>query len=82
MSRARQNPRGPRVPRLVRVGSGVHTHMLNPETGLHSCRSGINAGRGGPSGAVPQIKAAPRGAVLTCGRCKKLWAMNEDAKAE
>ena len=80
MARTRRNPRGLPVKHLgatlVLVGErGEHTHLYNPHSQLHACKSGINAGRGGPSGAMPRL--IPTDAkVLTCYRCVKLASYN------
>jgi hypothetical protein len=81
MAKARPNPLGLDVPgaRLVRVGQGKATHMFNFRRQEHSCRSGVNAGRGGPSGAKPVVRDAPRASKLTCYRCIKLAEINKAA---
>lgn len=81
MLRARPNPLGLRSPdaRVVHVGRGVHTHLFDPMRGAHLCRSGFNAGRGGPSGAEPDVHDAPRASVVTCYRCVKLAEINKAA---
>lgn len=80
MARSRQNPRGLPVltqgATIVRVGRhGKHTHLYNPHSGLHACKSGVNAGRGGPSGAVPELYETDA-TEITCYRCAKLATMN------
>lgn len=81
MRDARPNPLGLRAPgaRVVRVGSGKHTHFFDPNRGAHLCRSGFNAGRGGPSGAEPELREAPRATVVTCYRCIKIATINKEA---
>jgi hypothetical protein len=79
MSRARQNPIGLPLPvsvRLVRAGSGEHTHILNPKTGQTLCRSGF-----GRSGGQQKLFASNANHV-TCYRCVKLAQMNEAAGRE
>lgn len=73
MSRARRNPIGKLLPgnTLVRVGAGVHVHILNPETGRQLCNSGF--GRSGRNQQVFQSEAT----AATCYRCIKLAEMNE-----
>lgn len=76
--KARLNPYGAPAPAgvdVVRVGQGQHTHVFNPETGMHLCNSGKNAGRGGPSGAVPTLYRSDANFV-TCYRCAKLLGIN------
>ena len=80
MARTRQNPRGLPVLQegatIVRVGRhGKHTHLYSPVTGMHACKSGINAGRGGPSGAMPELYETDA-TEITCYRCAKLAHMN------
>lgn len=76
--RAKLNPLGLQVDaQLVRVGQGKHTHLYNPRTRLHACRSGVNAGRGGPSGAIPELHPVDSRRI-TCYRCAKLAQMNMD----
>lgn len=52
---------------VVRVGGGEHTHVLNPKTGAHLCRSGIK------KGVVPPLYESDADYV-TCYRCTKLLA--------
>jgi hypothetical protein len=79
-TRARKNPYGRPAGDVVvvDVGAGRFTHALNPETGVHLCRSGINAGRGGKSGARPEVSKS-RSKFITCYRCQKLLSINERA---
>lgn len=81
MSLARPNPIGLRVDggQVVRVGEGLHTHLLDPYRGAHLCRSGFNAGKRGGSGASPEYRPTPRATVVTCYRCIKLAQINMDA---
>lgn len=78
MSVARENPIGLRVSdaQVVRVGKGMHTHLLDPARGAHLCRSGFNAGKRGGSGTAPVYRATPRATVVTCYRCIKLAEIN------
>lgn len=72
MSGARRNPIGLPVPqglKLVRVGSGEHTHIYNPKRGAHLCRSGIKFG------VVPPLYET-KANFVTCYRCAKLLAMD------
>jgi hypothetical protein len=60
----------------VLVGKlGKFTHLYDPNTGMHACKSGINAGRGGPSGASPALYAT-NARRITCYRCAKLAEIN------
>lgn len=76
MARARQNPLGistsPET-RLVRVGAGEHSHILNPDTGQTLCESGF--GRSGRSQQLYKSDATQ----ATCYRCAKLATMNLEA---
>jgi hypothetical protein len=57
---------------VVRVGQeGEHTHILNPKTKAHYCRSGIKHGK------VPTIYASDA-KLVTCQRCMKLAHMGLD----
>jgi len=82
MAKARSNPLGLHVAAdpgvaVVLVGDhGKKTHLYNPHTRMHACRSGINAGRGGPSGAKPKIYES-RSRTITCYRCAKLATFNK-----
>lgn len=73
---ARENPLGLPVPKevtLVRVGKeGQFTHIYNPQTGAHLCRSGIKHGR------IPTLYRS-NGRELTCYRCAKLAQINARA---
>lgn len=55
---------------LVRVGlEGEHTHIYDPETGAHLCRSGIKKGK------VPPLYQSDA-KYVTCYRCQKLAEIN------
>lgn len=73
MSRARRNPIGLPVAedvRLVRVGEGYHTHILNETTGWHLCESGLGRAKGN------QTLHPSNATQATCYRCVKLATMN------
>lgn len=87
MSRAKKNPKGLDVSGhdavLVRVGQyGKHTHLYNPKTRLHACKSGFNAGRRKKDGSAPnRARGNPalfrsEGTHITCYRCIKIALMN------
>jgi hypothetical protein len=76
MKSALRNPRGLPVGAsdegviVVRVGEeGEFTHIYNPVTKAHLCRSGIKHGK------VPPLFAS-KGSHVTCYRCAKLAAIN------
>ena len=77
MPRIRLNPLGFTLKsndgRLVRIGSGQHTHLLSPRTLTPICESG--AGRA----KEKQSLYASDGKVVTCYRCSKLAEMNVQA---
>lgn len=90
-TKAKSNPRGlhaqPQAlpttqwnldrPILVLVGKhGKFTHLYDPVLGTHACQSGKNAGRGGPSGARPELYPTDA-KTITCYRCAKLALMNQ-----
>jgi hypothetical protein len=92
MARARPNPYGypvrkargdePGMPvgrgiSVATVGEGTRTHIVGKDGG-HLCRSGINAGKAGGSGASPQLYTSSAN-FITCGRCSKLASVNERA---
>ena len=68
----------------MRVGRhGKHTHLFDPywesraePRTPHACKSGVNAGRGGPSGAEPEVYFDTEATMITCYRCAKLATMN------
>jgi len=76
--RARRNPIG--LPLhgtpLVRVGSGEHTHVLNPRTQQTLCRSGL--ARAGGEQQLFKSEATQ----ATCYRCIKLAQVNAEAGRE
>jgi hypothetical protein len=77
MRAARRNPVGlPSSASVVRLGSGEHTHFLNPKTGLTLCESG--AGRAKSSQPIYRSTAKQ----VTCYRCVKLAKMNLEAGRE
>lgn len=72
MSDARRNPIGLPAPKgavLVRAGDGEHTHALDPQTGVHLCRSGIKHGK------VPTLHKT-NARFVTCYRCIKRLSEN------
>lgn len=76
MLRARPNPIGLVVQpllHLVRLGSGEHTHVLNPNTGRTLCESG----RGRAKATQPLFRSNARS--ITCYRCAKLARLNMEA---
>ena len=77
--KAKRNPYGLRAKgnmRIIRVGKGEHTHILNPKTSLHLCCSGKNAGKKGGSGAKPTLYES-KAKFVTCYRCIKLAQANQ-----
>lgn len=79
MPRLRLNPLGftlqPSQARgnVIRVGQGLHTHLLNPKTLLPICESA--KGRAKQKQTVFRSDAK----VVTCYRCSKLAEMNVQA---
>lgn len=80
MAAARRNPLGFPLTsmgagpvQVVRLGTGEHSHLLNPKTKRPLCESG----RGRAKAEQKLYKSDAT--VITCYRCSKLAQMNVDA---